>query len=107
MDTTRDAWIAKANATVKAMKNWLLTENYTEIGDTTNGCDSASPNANMFSGNYDGGNSTTNGTGSTGDCEDVCSGLPAWGMASNLPTGGAFTSGGTAGGFVATHCYGI
>jgi len=88
------------------MKNWLLTEAYTEVNDGSNGCDCASPSGNVCSGNYNGANGTDNGTGSDTDCADICSALPAWGMAANLPTGGSMVSGGTGAEFEATHCYG-
>lgn len=89
------------------MADWVAAEAYTEINDGANGCDCTSPDANMCSGNYNGSNGTTNGTGSETDCENICTALPAWGMSSNLPTGATYASGGTGAEFAATHCYGI
>lgn len=89
------------------MADWVAAEAYTEINDGANGCSATSPDANVLSGNYNGSNGTTNGTGSSTDCENICSALPAWGMSDNLPTGASFAAGGTGGEFAATHCYGI
>lgn len=85
------------------MADWVATEVWTEIGDTTNGCEAAGSGE---SGNYDGNNGTTSGTANDAACAAICANLPAWGMTSNLPTGASPASGGSAGGFTATHCYG-